>query len=158
MYGAGDVRVIDVPDPVIQQPTDAIARVVRACICGSDLHPYHSMPVTPGGSSMGHEFIGVVEDTGGDVGSVKKGDLVIAPFAWSDGAWTARAMHTAAAVMTAAITRRRRWLSRLLPGPAVRAGPGRRRNGSGDTYGHVSLLKGCFVTKRAGFWASVSSG
>ena len=47
MYGAGDVRVIDVPDPVIQQPTDAIVRVVRACICGSDLHPYHSMPVTP---------------------------------------------------------------------------------------------------------------
>jgi threonine dehydrogenase-like Zn-dependent dehydrogenase len=85
MYGAGDVRVIDVPDPVIQQPTDAIVRVVRACICGSDLHPYHSMPVTPGGSSMGHEYIGVVEDTGDDVGSVKKGDLVIAPFAWSDG-------------------------------------------------------------------------
>ena len=85
MYGAGDVRVIDVPDPVIQQPTDAIVRVVRACICGSDLHPYHSMPATPGGSSMGHEFIGVVEDTGGDVTSVKKGDLVIAPFAWSDG-------------------------------------------------------------------------
>jgi threonine dehydrogenase-like Zn-dependent dehydrogenase len=67
MYGAGDVRVIDVPDPAIQQPTDAIVRVVRACICGSDLHPYHSMPVTPGGSSMGHEFIGVVEDTGDDV-------------------------------------------------------------------------------------------
>jgi threonine dehydrogenase-like Zn-dependent dehydrogenase len=85
MYGAGDVRVIDVPDPVIQQPTDAIVRIVRACICGSDLHPYHSMPVTPGGSSMGHEFIGVVEDTGDDVISVKKGDLVIAPFAWSDG-------------------------------------------------------------------------
>lgn len=85
MYGAGDVRVIDVPDPVIQQPTDAIVRVVRACICGSDLHPYHSMPATAGGSSMGHEFIGVVEDTGDDVTSVKKGDLVIAPFAWSDG-------------------------------------------------------------------------
>lgn len=85
MYGAGDVRVIDVPDPVIQQPTDAIVRVVRACICGSDLHPYHSMPVTPSGSSMGHEFIGVVEDAGDDVTSVKKGDLVIAPFAWSDG-------------------------------------------------------------------------
>ena len=47
MYGAGDVRVIDVPDPVIQQPTDAIVRLVRACICGSDLHPYRSMPVTP---------------------------------------------------------------------------------------------------------------
>jgi threonine dehydrogenase-like Zn-dependent dehydrogenase len=85
MYGACDVRVIDVPDPVIRQPTDAIVRVVRACICGSDLHPYRSMPRNPGGQSMGHEFIGLVEDTGADVTSVKKGDLVIAPFAWSDG-------------------------------------------------------------------------
>ena len=85
MYGAGDVRVIDVPDPKIQQPTDAIVRVVRSCICGSDLHPYHSMPVTPQGSSMGHEFIGVVEDVGSAVSTVKTGDLVIAPFAWSDG-------------------------------------------------------------------------
>jgi threonine dehydrogenase-like Zn-dependent dehydrogenase len=85
IYGAGDVRVIDVPDPVIQQPTDALVRVVRSCICGSDLHPYHSRPVTPGGSSIGHEFLGVVEDIGHDVATVKKGDLVIAPFAWSDG-------------------------------------------------------------------------
>jgi threonine dehydrogenase-like Zn-dependent dehydrogenase len=85
MYGAGDVRVIDVPDPIIKEPTDAIVRVVRACVCGSDLHPYHSMTATPEGSSMGHEFVGVVEDTGSDVTTVKAGDLVIAPFAWSDG-------------------------------------------------------------------------
>jgi threonine dehydrogenase-like Zn-dependent dehydrogenase len=44
LYGAGDVRVEDVPDPVIQAPTDAIVRVVRAAICGSDLHPYRSQP------------------------------------------------------------------------------------------------------------------
>ena len=44
LYGAGDVRVIDVPDPTIQQPTDALVRVVRACVCGSDLHPFHDMP------------------------------------------------------------------------------------------------------------------
>ncbi len=85
MYGAGDVRVIEVPDPVVQQPTDALVRVVRACICGSDLHPYHSMPATPEGSSMGHECVGVVEDTGRDVTAAKKGDLVVVPFAWSDG-------------------------------------------------------------------------
>lgn len=85
MYGAGDVRVIDVADPTIQQPTDALVRVVRACICGSDLHPYHSMRATPGGAPMGHEFVGVVEDIGSEVATVKKGDLVIAPFAWSDG-------------------------------------------------------------------------
>jgi threonine dehydrogenase-like Zn-dependent dehydrogenase len=85
IYGAGDVRVITVPDPAIQQPTDALVRVVRACICGSDLHPYHSMPVRPGGQSIGHECIGIVEDTGPDVPSVRNGDLVIVPFAWSDG-------------------------------------------------------------------------
>jgi threonine dehydrogenase-like Zn-dependent dehydrogenase len=85
IYGARDIRVINVPDPAIQQPTDAIVRVVRACICGSDLHPYHSMPVTPGGQSIGHECVGIVEDTGADVTSVNNGDLVIVPFAWSDG-------------------------------------------------------------------------
>ncbi|MGY4772389.1 zinc-binding dehydrogenase [Kribbella sp. CWNU-51] len=85
MYGAGDVRVIDVPDPVIQQPTDALVRVVRSCICGSDLHPYHNLPATPEGKSMGHEFVGVVEDVGGEVTTVRAGDFVIAPFAWSDG-------------------------------------------------------------------------
>jgi threonine dehydrogenase-like Zn-dependent dehydrogenase len=85
IYGAGDIRVINVPDPAIQQPTDAIVRVVRACICGSDLHPYHSMLAMPGGQSIGHECVGIVEDTGADVTSVNHGDLVIVPFAWSDG-------------------------------------------------------------------------
>jgi threonine dehydrogenase-like Zn-dependent dehydrogenase len=85
IYGAGDVRVTDVPDPVIRHPTDAIVRVVRSCICGSDLHPYHNMPACAEGSSIGHECVGVVEDTGADVRSVRQGDLVIVPFAWSDG-------------------------------------------------------------------------
>ena len=85
IYGAGDIRVIDAPDPTITTPTDAIVRVVRSCICGSDLHPYHSMPVTPEGNSIGHEFLGVVEDVGSDVTTITRGQLVIAPFAWSDG-------------------------------------------------------------------------
>jgi len=85
MYGAGDVRVIDVPDPTIQQPTDAVVRVVRACVCGSDLHPYHAMPETPEGVPMGHEFVGVVEEVGREVSTLAKGDFVIAPFAYSDG-------------------------------------------------------------------------
>ena len=55
MYGAGDVRVEDRPDPKIHQPTDAVVRVLRAAICGSDLHPYHSMPPTDQGRPMGHE-------------------------------------------------------------------------------------------------------
>jgi hypothetical protein len=85
MYGPGDVRVEKVPDPRIVEPSDALLRVTRACICGSDLWPYQSMEPSATGRRMGHEFIGVVEDVGADVRTVKKGDLVVAPFAWSDG-------------------------------------------------------------------------
>jgi threonine dehydrogenase-like Zn-dependent dehydrogenase len=85
MYGAGDVRVENVPDPAIIEPTDAVIRVIRACICGSDLWPYNSMAPTEGGQSMGHEAIGVVEEIGADVRTVKRGDVVVMPFAISDG-------------------------------------------------------------------------
>ena len=85
MYGAHDVRVENVPDARIVEPTDALVRVTRACICGSDLWPYNSMPPSKTGNRMGHEFIGLVESIGTDVRTVKKGDLVVAPFAWSDG-------------------------------------------------------------------------
>jgi threonine dehydrogenase-like Zn-dependent dehydrogenase len=85
MYAAGDVRVQEVPDARLVKPTDAVMRITRACICGSDLWPYQSMPPTAVGRRMGHEFIGIVEDVGSDVRNVKKGDLVVAPFAWSDG-------------------------------------------------------------------------
>src|SRR6186713_3677741 len=85
MYGVHDVRVETVPDAKIIEPTDALVRVTRACICGSDLWPYNSMPASETGNRMGHEFIGVVESIGADVRTVKKGDLVVAPFAWSDG-------------------------------------------------------------------------
>jgi threonine dehydrogenase-like Zn-dependent dehydrogenase len=84
MYEAGDVRMEDVPDPVIRQRTDAIVRVTRSCICGTDLWPYQSMPATDGGRRMGHEFIGVVEDTGAEVSTLKRGDLVVAPMVWAD--------------------------------------------------------------------------
>ena len=85
IHGAGDIRIEDVPDPIIKQPTDAVVRVVRSCICGSDLHPYGSMPASDAPRRIGHEFIGVIEDTGTDVSTVSKGDLVVAPFAYSDG-------------------------------------------------------------------------
>jgi threonine dehydrogenase-like Zn-dependent dehydrogenase len=84
MYGAGDVRVEDVPDPKLREPTDALVRVLRSCICGSDLWPYRSMPPTENGRRMGHEFLGVVEDTGSDVTGLKAGDVVVAPFVWAD--------------------------------------------------------------------------
>ncbi|MGZ4665697.1 MAG: zinc-binding dehydrogenase [Frankiaceae bacterium] len=84
MYGAGDVRVETVPDPTIIEPTDAVVRVLRSCVCGSDLWPYGSMPVSPEGRRMGHEFLGVVEDTGPAVSGFNRGDVVVAPFVWAD--------------------------------------------------------------------------
>ncbi len=84
MFGAGDVRVVDVPEPTILEPTDAIVRVTLACVCGSDLHPYHSMPADETGRPMGHEFIGVVDQIGAAVTDLAPGELVVSPFAWAD--------------------------------------------------------------------------
>jgi threonine dehydrogenase-like Zn-dependent dehydrogenase len=85
MRKAGDVRIESVPDPTIQEPTDAVIRVTRASICGSDLWPYQTLKRREGARVMGHEAIGVVEEVGGDVRTVKLGDLVVMPFAYSDG-------------------------------------------------------------------------
>jgi threonine dehydrogenase-like Zn-dependent dehydrogenase len=85
MYGAGDVRVENVPDAHLVEPTDAVISVTRAAICGSDLWPYKSMEPSETGRRMGHEFIGVVDEIGSDVKTMKAGDLVISPFVWSDG-------------------------------------------------------------------------
>lgn len=85
MYSAGDVRIETVPDARIVKPTDALVRITRACICGSDLWPYQQMQPSEIGNRMGHEFIGIVEAVGADVRTVRPGNLVVAPFAWSDG-------------------------------------------------------------------------
>jgi threonine dehydrogenase-like Zn-dependent dehydrogenase len=85
MYGAGDVRVENVPDAALIDPTDAVVRVTHACICGSDLWPYASMEPNEHGQSMGHEAIGIVDAVGSDVRIIKPGQLVIMPFAHSDG-------------------------------------------------------------------------
>jgi threonine dehydrogenase-like Zn-dependent dehydrogenase len=85
MYAAGDVRIENVPDPTIQEASDAVIRVTRACICGSDLWPYKTLQPSDGARVMGHEAIGVVEEIGSDVRSVKVGDVVVMPFAFSDG-------------------------------------------------------------------------
>ena len=85
MYGAGDVRVEDVPDAHLIEPTDALVVVSRAAICGSDLWPYQEMEPKEVGRRMGHEFIGVVDAVGDEVRTMSPGDLVVAPFLWSDG-------------------------------------------------------------------------
>jgi threonine dehydrogenase-like Zn-dependent dehydrogenase len=84
MHKAHDVTIEKVPDAAIQQPTDAIIRVTRACICGSDLWPYNGGPNVEG-QRMGHEAIGVVEDVGSDVHHIRRGQVVIMPFVDSDG-------------------------------------------------------------------------
>lgn len=97
MYAAGDVRVVQVPDPTLVEPTDAIVRVTQACICGSDLWPYRDMERTEHGQSMGHEAIGVVEAVGKSVSRIRVGDTVIMPFAYSDGScdFCREGLHTA---------------------------------------------------------------
>jgi len=85
MYGAGDVRIESVPDARLIEAADALVTVTRAAICGSDLWPYKSMEPSKTGRRMGHEFIGVVEALGADVRTLNVGDLVVAPFVWSDG-------------------------------------------------------------------------
>src|ERR1044072_1127972 len=85
MYSAGDVRIETVPDARIIEPIDALVTVTRACICGSDLWPYKAMEQSDTGIVMGHEAIGIVEEVGADVRTIKAGDFVVMPFAWSDG-------------------------------------------------------------------------
>src|SRR6184192_3954407 len=85
MFGAGDVRIENVPDARLIAPTDALVAVTRACICGSDLWPYRTLGHSDIGRRMGHEAIGVVEAVGADVRTMKVGDVVVMPFAYSDG-------------------------------------------------------------------------
>jgi threonine dehydrogenase-like Zn-dependent dehydrogenase len=81
----GKIDVTDRPDPRIVEPTDAIVRVVLACVCGSDLWFYRGQTHYEAGWPVGHEFIAVVEETGAEVRALHRGDVVIAPFAYSDG-------------------------------------------------------------------------
>jgi len=96
-HGTGDVRVETVPDAGLRLPTDAVVRVVRAAVCGSDLWFYRGVAGWEPGWRLGHEFLGVVEEAGSEVRRVRKGDLVIAPFSFSDGSceFCAQGLQTA---------------------------------------------------------------
>lgn len=84
-HGARDVRLENVADPRLREPTDAIVRITHAAICGSDLWFYRGVTQWDPGDRTGHEFVGIVEESGSEVTSVRKGDRVIAPFVISDG-------------------------------------------------------------------------
>ncbi len=96
-HGEGDVRVEEVEDPEIKNPEDAIIRVTHTCICGSDLWFYRGYQDEEEGSVVGHEPMGVVEETGGEVTSLDEGDRVISPFSQSCGRceFCRKGIHTA---------------------------------------------------------------
>src|SRR5919107_2934393 len=85
-HGNHDVRVDTVPDPTIQEPTDAIVKITSTAICGSDLHLYEVLgPFIDPGDILGHEPMGIVEEVGSEVTQIAKGDRVVIPFNISCG-------------------------------------------------------------------------
>ncbi|UQU61758.1 zinc-dependent alcohol dehydrogenase family protein [Couchioplanes caeruleus] len=84
MYAPGDVRVEDRPDPRIEAPTDAVIRLSATCVCGSDLWPYRGIQKLDGPAPMGHEYVGIVEETGAEVSGVRPGQFVVGSFWASD--------------------------------------------------------------------------
>jgi threonine dehydrogenase-like Zn-dependent dehydrogenase len=97
--GPRSIELGERPDPQIQEPTDAVVRVVLGCVCGSDLWYYRGLSPHALGP-IGHEFIGVVEEVGAEVHTLKKGDFVVAPFTFNDGTcvhcragWPSNCLH-----------------------------------------------------------------
>ncbi|WTE87767.1 zinc-dependent alcohol dehydrogenase family protein [Micromonospora zamorensis] len=84
MHAPGDVRVETREDPRILVPTDAIIRVSATCVCGSDLWPYRGVEPVKGPSPMGHEYVGIVEEVGGEVRTIRPGQFVVGSFFASD--------------------------------------------------------------------------
>jgi threonine dehydrogenase-like Zn-dependent dehydrogenase len=84
LHAPYDVRIEERPEPVIQEPTDAIIRMSATCVCGSDLWPYRGVQPIDGPTTMGHEYCGIVEDVGSAVKSLRRGEFVIGAFAYSD--------------------------------------------------------------------------
>jgi threonine dehydrogenase-like Zn-dependent dehydrogenase len=84
LYGPGDVRCEEVPEPKILRPTDAIIRLSASCICGSDLWPYRGLNEIASPMAMGHEYCGVVEEVGSAVATVRRGQFVVGSFCISD--------------------------------------------------------------------------
>ena len=84
IYGPRDVRLEERDDPTIVEPTDAIIRLPATCICGSDLWPYRGIEPVQGPALMGHEYVGIVEEVGSAVSTIKPGQFVVGSFFASD--------------------------------------------------------------------------
>jgi threonine dehydrogenase-like Zn-dependent dehydrogenase len=83
--GAFNIQVEQIPDATILEPTDAVVRITHACICGTDLWPYRGQGAYQPGWQIGHEWMGIVEDIGSEVRTLKRGDRVIASYDFCDG-------------------------------------------------------------------------
>lgn len=99
LHAPGDVRLEEVPEPTLVRPTDAIVRVTASCVCGSDLWPYRGINPVDKPRRIGHEFVGIVEEVGDEVTSVRPGQFVIAPFRFSCG----RCAHCRNGVQTSCV-------------------------------------------------------
>jgi threonine dehydrogenase-like Zn-dependent dehydrogenase len=84
LYGAGDVRCEEVPEPEILRPTDVIIRLSATCVCGSDLWPYRGLNDVTSPMAMGHEYCGIVVEIGSAITSLKPGQFVVGSFCLSD--------------------------------------------------------------------------
>src|SRR4051812_36345699 len=84
LHAPGDIRVENRPDPTIENPTDAIIRLAATCVCGSDLWPYRGIEPVSEPTPMGHEYVGVVEEVGSEVTTIKPGQFVVGSFFASD--------------------------------------------------------------------------
>jgi threonine dehydrogenase-like Zn-dependent dehydrogenase len=107
-HGVGDVRAEEVAEPRLVDPTDVLLRITTSAVCGSDLHQYHGRgggALVQTGATMGHEFMGTVEEAGSEVQSVKRGDRVIVPFSVSCGRceWCLRRLPTQCATTGRAV-------------------------------------------------------
>src|SRR3954465_1880371 len=109
LHAPGDVRVEQRPDPRIEKPTDAIIRLSATCVCGSDLWPYRGIEKVDGPSPMGHEYVGIVEEIGSDVTTVRPGQFVVGSFFASDNTceicragYQSRCVHAESATPTGA--------------------------------------------------------
>ena len=105
IHAARDIRLEDLPDPTIIEPTDVVVRTVATCVCGSDLWRYRGIADVPKPTPIGHEYVGVVEAIGDDVSTVKPGQFVVGGFLTSDNtAPCARPVHAPTAKTARATT------------------------------------------------------
>ncbi|CAN5148040.1 zinc-dependent alcohol dehydrogenase family protein [soil metagenome] len=99
IHAARDIRLEERPAPTVEEPTEAIVKVVAACVCGSDLWPYRGENPIEAGSPIGHEVVGVIEEVGGEVRAFTPGDFVIVPFVHCDNTCA----HCAAGITSACV-------------------------------------------------------